>query len=78
MHVRELFDLSGCTAIVTGGTGLYGTPISEALAEAGAHVVIASRNKSRCQEWAARLVDRGLKASGESYDQGKRGIDPGL
>ena len=70
MHVRELFDLSGCTAIVTGGTGLYGTPMAEALAEAGAHVVIASRNKSRCQEWAARLVDRGLKASGESYDQG--------
>ena len=34
MHVRDLFDLSGCTAIVTGGTGLYGTPMSEALAEA--------------------------------------------
>ena len=46
MHVRDLFDLSGCTAIVTGGTGLYGTPMSEALAEAGAFVIIASRNKS--------------------------------
>ena len=44
MHVRDLFDLSGCTAIVTGGTGLYGTPMSEALAEAGAFVIIASRN----------------------------------
>ena len=70
MHVKELFDLSGKVAIVTGGTGIYGTPISEALAEAGALVIIASRNKSRCEEWAAELVNRGLEAKGEGYDQG--------
>ena len=34
MDVRKLFDLTGRVALVTGGTGLYGTPISEALAEA--------------------------------------------
>ena len=68
--VRKLLDLTGRVAIVTGGTGLYGTPISEALAEAGAHVVIASRNCARCEEWAAELVKRGFKASGDSYDQG--------
>jgi len=70
MDIKTLFDLSGRVAIVTGGTGLYGTPISEALAEAGAHVIIASRNRARCDEWAAELVKRGLRASGESYDQG--------
>ena len=69
MHVRDLFDLSGCTAIVTGGTGLYGTPMSEALAEAGAFVIIASRNKSRCEEWASKLVKRGFEAKGDGYDQ---------
>jgi NAD(P)-dependent dehydrogenase (short-subunit alcohol dehydrogenase family) len=70
MHVRQLLDLTGRVAIVTGGTGLYGTPISEALAEAGAHVIIASRNGERCAAWAAELTQRGLDASGESYDQG--------
>ena len=71
MHIRELFDLTERVAIVTGGTGLYGTPISEALAEAGAHVVIASRNKARCKAGAAQLQERGLKASADSYDQGQ-------
>jgi NAD(P)-dependent dehydrogenase (short-subunit alcohol dehydrogenase family) len=69
MHIKDLFDLSGRVAIVTGGTGLYGTPLSEALAEAGAHVVIASRNRQKCEDWAAALRRRGLQASSESYDQ---------
>ena len=70
MDVRQLFDLTGKMAIATGGTGIYGTPISEALAEAGAHVIIASRNKVRCEERAAQLEERGLAASAETYDQG--------
>ncbi len=69
MGVREMFDLTGRVAIVTGGTGIFGTPISEALAEAGAHVIIASRNNTNCVAWAKELVRRGLKASSESYDQ---------
>jgi NAD(P)-dependent dehydrogenase (short-subunit alcohol dehydrogenase family) len=69
MNVRDMFDLNGKTALVTGGTGLYGMPISEALAEAGAHVVIASRNLQHCRDWASELSARGLKASGENYDQ---------
>jgi NAD(P)-dependent dehydrogenase (short-subunit alcohol dehydrogenase family) len=39
IDVRKMFDLTGHVALVTGGAGLYGTPISEALAEAGAHVI---------------------------------------
>jgi NAD(P)-dependent dehydrogenase (short-subunit alcohol dehydrogenase family) len=69
MDVRRMFDLTGSVALVTGGTGLYGTPISEALAEAGAQVVIASRDFERCRQWSAELTGRGLKASAESYDQ---------
>jgi NAD(P)-dependent dehydrogenase (short-subunit alcohol dehydrogenase family) len=62
-------DLSGRVALVTGGYGIYGAPISEALAEAGAHVVIASRSLDSCEEMAGRLRGSGFEASGETYDQ---------
>ena len=48
MQISKLFDLSGQVAVVTGGAGQFGTPIVEALAEAGALVVIASRSLERC------------------------------
>lgn len=70
MHIKELLNLDGRVALVTGGYGLYGSPLSEALAEAGAHVVIASRSLEPCQAFAAKLRERGLKASADSYDQG--------
>ena len=51
MDIKTLFDLTGQVVIVTGGTGFYGKPISEGLAEAGAHVVI--RFASSCEDWVA-------------------------
>jgi NAD(P)-dependent dehydrogenase (short-subunit alcohol dehydrogenase family) len=38
------FDLSGRRALVTGGGGGIGFGISEALVEAGAHVVVMGRS----------------------------------
>lgn len=70
MNAHELFFLTGKTAIITGGTGLYGSPISEGLAEAGATVIIASRNEARCEEYALKLRKRGLDAVGMSLDLG--------
>ena len=69
MNVRQMFDLTGQVALVTGGTGLYGAPVSEALAEAGAHVIIASRDLAKCRQWADQLAGSGLKATAETYDQ---------
>lgn len=67
-NIHELFDLTGKTVIVTGGTGLFGVPISRALAAAGAEVIIASRDGSKCREFAGELVQEGFSASGWSLD----------
>jgi NAD(P)-dependent dehydrogenase (short-subunit alcohol dehydrogenase family) len=42
-HIKELFDLSGQVAVVTGGATGIGRQIAYALGEAGANLVIASR-----------------------------------
>lgn len=62
-------DLTGKVALVTGGYGLYGAPISEALAEAGALVVIAARSLNACEKQAEVLRSRGLQAYAMTYDQ---------
>ena len=67
-HAKELFDLSGKVAIVTGGRGLYGASICTGLCEMGATVVIASRNGQKCEEFAAELRAQGYDAVGMSLD----------
>jgi NAD(P)-dependent dehydrogenase (short-subunit alcohol dehydrogenase family) len=55
MDIEKLFSLKGKVAVVTGGAGHLGSAISEGLAMAGADLVIASRNETRCQETAQEL-----------------------
>lgn len=66
--VWELFDLSGKVAIVTGGAGRLGSQISAALAEAGANVVVASRDLDKCQELASELRNEYAECIGVSVD----------
>jgi NAD(P)-dependent dehydrogenase (short-subunit alcohol dehydrogenase family) len=45
---RQLFDLSGKTAIVTGGAGILGQHFCQGLAEFGANVAIVDLNEDQC------------------------------
>lgn len=67
-HTKELFDLSGKIAIVTGGRGLYGASISLGLCEMGATVVVASRNGEKCEQYAKTLREQGYEAYGMALD----------
>lgn len=53
--IHELLDLTGRVALVTGGTGYLGSRFCAALAEAGATVVISSRDAQRAATAAAQL-----------------------
>jgi len=68
MNVRDLFDLTGKTAIVTGGGSGIGRNMAQALAEAGANVVLCARKVERCEQAAAELAELGVKALGLRCD----------
>ena len=55
MNVRDLFDLKGKAAVVTGGSIGLGNQIARGLAEAGANLVLCARKKERCDALAEEL-----------------------
>jgi len=68
MTVKELFDLTGRVAIVTGGGAGLGRQIAEGLAEMGANLVLCARKKERCQQAAEELQRLGVKTLALSCD----------
>ncbi|MSP04082.1 MAG: glucose 1-dehydrogenase [Acetobacteraceae bacterium] len=76
--MQELFQLSGRVAIITGGSRGLGVQIAEALAEAGAHVVLTARKAADLDDAAAGLRARGLAASAIAADLGQPGSPASL
>src|SRR6202161_3180650 len=62
VNVKQLFDLTGRVAIVTGGSIGLGRQMAEGLAEMGANLVLCARNKERCHQAAEELQQLGVKA----------------
>ena len=64
----SMWDLRGRTAIVTGASSGLGVTFSEALAGAGANVVVAARRADRLEEVAARIEEDGGRAAAVPCD----------
>jgi NAD(P)-dependent dehydrogenase (short-subunit alcohol dehydrogenase family) len=69
--VKELFDLSGKTAIVTGGSRGIGKEMAEGLAEAGASVMLCARREEWLNETVAEFAGRGFSVAGKVCDVSK-------
>jgi NAD(P)-dependent dehydrogenase (short-subunit alcohol dehydrogenase family) len=69
MSIIDRFRLDGRTALVTGGAGLYGRQIAEALAQAGARTFMASRDLTRLTAQAELFRQAGLDVTALQFDQ---------
>jgi NAD(P)-dependent dehydrogenase (short-subunit alcohol dehydrogenase family) len=67
----ELFDLTGRTAVVTGGSRGLGRQIAFGLAAAGADVMIASRTLKTCELVATEVRALGRRALAYAFDAGR-------
>lgn len=66
--VTQLFDLSGRTALVTGGSRGLGLQMAHALGEAGARVMLAARKADELEEAVAELQAAGTDARWTAAD----------
>jgi gluconate 5-dehydrogenase len=67
-HIREMFDMTGRTAVITGGGTHLGTAMATALGQLGASVYLASRRGALCEEVAGQLLSQGIDATGLACD----------
>ena len=60
--MTKLFDLTGKTALITGGTGVLGTAMAKGLADAGANTVILGRRKESGDELVKSIRSQGSRS----------------
>ncbi len=66
--VKELFDLSGKTALITGGSRGLGLQMAQALGEQGAKIMISARKQSELDQGCEQLRAHGISASAIAAD----------
>lgn len=69
-QLKSLFDLTGKTALITGGSRGLGLQIAEALGEYGARIAIAARKADELDEAVRHLAKQGISASAHVADLG--------
>ena len=78
MPVKQLLDLSGRAAIITGGSRGLGLQIAEALGEMGAKLALTARKKDELDHAVEHLAKKGVEAHAFACDIGKRDSIPGI
>ena len=66
--VQALFDLTGRTAIVTGGSRGIGKEMAEGLAEAGANLMLCARRAEWLEETVREFTERGFSVASKLCD----------
>ena len=69
--VQQLFDLTGKTALITGGSRGLGLQMAQALGEAGAKIMLSARKGDELEQAAAQLQAQGIDARWIAADCGK-------
>ena len=78
MSVKNLFELSGKVALVTGGSRGLGLQMAEALGEMGAKVALIARKQDELDEAVAHLGRQRIEAAAFQADLGKAEVVPAL
>ena len=68
MTVLDSFGLQGRRALITGSSAGIGLALAEALAQAGAHVVLNGRTAAKVEAATGQLRAQGLSASSAVFD----------
>jgi len=72
MNVKQLLDLKGRVALVTGGSRGLGLQMAEALGEMGARLALTARKQNELDEAVAHLKAQGIEATAWVCDLGQR------
>jgi NAD(P)-dependent dehydrogenase (short-subunit alcohol dehydrogenase family) len=78
MGVKDLFNLTGKTALITGGSRGLGLQIAEAYGEMGAKVAITARKQGELDEAVSHLSRLGIEALAIAGDLSKYDTIPGM
>src|SRR5438270_11614420 len=78
MGVRDLFDLSGKVALVTGGSRGLGLQMAEALGEMGAKLAITARKQGELDEASSHLGKQNYEVLTVAGDLSKFDTIPGM
>ncbi len=76
MSLKQLFDLTGKVAVITGGSRGLGLQMAEALGELGAKVAISARKQHELDEAEAHLKGQGIEVMAIAADMSDRAAIP--